>query len=136
MGAYLQWARPEIVDIDCDDCHLVVYDLATGEPTKWRGEPAPRKQGNPPPCVKKCPKGGPDKYSTLLPQNMECLQHYMECSATGSFPDDPIVRRHAAILRNIEHEVDRLKRREDINLIAMHQRVTQVADMATKAKRV
>jgi hypothetical protein len=129
----LFWLRPEIANIDCDRCFQYVYDLDKGEPVMWRGKPASRK-GVPPPCKKKCPKRGPDEFSTLLPINQECLQHYMECTATGNFPDDPLVKRHAAILRNIEREVEKLRRREDLNLVAMQQHVAQLSQWSDLAK--
>jgi hypothetical protein len=126
--------RPEIAKIDCDDCFLHVYDLEKGKPELWRGQPAKRR-GVPPPCKQKCPKRGPDEFSTLLPINEECVQHYMECTATGSFPDDPLVKRHAAILRNIEREVEKLRHRQDLTLIAMQQNVARMSEITDLARK-
>jgi hypothetical protein len=36
--------------------------------------------------------------------NREAYRHYSECRATGSFPDDPIVRRNAALIRAQEDQ--------------------------------
>lgn len=43
----------------------------------------------------------------LSPQNTAVLEHYLTCKAVGVFPDDPIVRRHARILREMEDRRDR-----------------------------
>jgi hypothetical protein len=37
----------------------------------------------------------------LSERNFLAYQHYLECRATGSFPDDAIVRRNARVLRSI-----------------------------------
>jgi hypothetical protein len=58
----------------------------------------------------------------------------MECSATGLFPDDAIVKRHAAILRVVEREVDKLRQREDLSLIAMQQGVAQMSKLSGLGK--
>ena len=51
-----------------------------------------------------CPKGSPENPKTLLPCNEIAYEHYRECRAVGQFPDDPIVRRNAAIIRGIEDD--------------------------------
>lgn len=96
-----------------------MYDLETGKPQLFRGRPSPRPVDVPPPCEKLCPKSKPFWYSDLLPQNAEALQHYQECSAVGHFPQDPIVARHASLLRQVERAIERGERREDILLTTM-----------------
>ena len=45
--------------------------------------------------------------TTLLPCNELAYEHYRECRAVGEFPDDPIVRRNAVIIRSVEDEIER-----------------------------
>lgn len=33
---------------------------------------------------------------------LECYDHYRECKAVGVFPDDAVVRRNAAAIRDVE----------------------------------
>lgn len=67
-----------------------------------------RPPGAPPPCDRcpKVPDDAPAKhwdYAVELSQrNERVYRHYLECKAVGSFPDDPIVRRHAGIIRRVE----------------------------------
>jgi hypothetical protein len=52
----------------------------------------------------------------LSPRNESALQHYRECRAVGCFPDDPIVRANAAIVRAWE---DLRKRQDDSDFYSM-----------------
>lgn len=38
----------------------------------------------------------------LTDKNVQAYQHYLECRAVGQFPDDPVVRRNAAVIRGVE----------------------------------
>ena len=103
---------PQVAFRDCLQCQEYVYDEATGRP--FRHPPhskrlVPRPPSAPPPCRIAglgCPKGTPENPLTLSDLNREAYRHYRECRATGNFPDDPIVRRNAAIIRR---EEDRAK---------------------------
>ena len=53
-----------------------------------------------------CPKGTPENPRNLLLCNELAYEHYRECRAVGEFPDDPIVRRNAAIIRAVEDEIE------------------------------
>jgi len=134
IWAMLAWARPEIDQLDCNDCFRFLYNIDTGEVQKWRGKPAKRPTDVPPPCGK-CPKQGPDKQTTLTVANRECVQHYLECRATGQFPDDPLVKRHAAILQMVEKEVEKIDRNQQVNIAAMQQSAAQMANMAKSMAR-
>jgi len=101
-GVRLTILHPEVAHRDCQDCEAFVYDEKTGERMKSRGEPVRRPVGNLPPCRTRangCPKGTPEQSRALTDQNWQAYQHYSECRAVGQFPDDPIVRRNAAIIR-------------------------------------
>lgn len=73
------------------------------------GNPLPRLPMFPAPCRtdKGCPKGTPENQRSLNEQNRRCYEHYKECRATGMFPDDPVVRRNAAVIRDVEDAVER-----------------------------
>ena len=82
-----------------------MYDEATGRPYEnppHSGRLVPRPAAAPPPCRIAglgCPKGTPEAPRSLRPANRAAYRHYCECRAAGRFPDDPIVRRNAAIIR-------------------------------------
>lgn len=63
----------------------------------------------PPMCRRKegCPKGTPENPNSLSPENERCYEHFRECKAVGQFPDDPIVRRNAAVIQEILDKYER-----------------------------
>ncbi len=74
-----------------------------------------RQSNNPPPCRPQrgrkfvgCPKGTPEEPRSLSRKNQAAYWHYLQCSATGCFPDDPIVRQNAALILQAERLVDTL----------------------------
>ena len=80
-----------------------------------RGQPLPRPHGTYPPChYGRCKKGSPDDFKTLLPKNWEAYSHYLECKATGHFPDDEIVKKNARVIYEVEQLIDKVERQEDI----------------------
>jgi hypothetical protein len=81
------------------------FDLDTS--ARGHGKRRPRPKGMLTPCWK-CPKIPRDaparerRYAEELSlRNQQALRHYRECAAVGSFPDDPIVRRNAALIREV-----------------------------------
>lgn len=77
------------------------------------GEYRERDASSPPECrtPKGCPKGTPEKSKALSSSNQLAYQHYLECKATGQWPDDAIVRRNAAVIREVEDYAERLQKR-------------------------
>jgi len=59
-----------------------------------------------------CPKGTPEKPNTLSPENELCYAHYKQCRSVGIFPDDPVVRRNAAVIHETEESVERARKIE------------------------
>jgi hypothetical protein len=110
MGVRLILAAPHVAFRDCMRCQQYVYDESTGQPFQHpsrSGRLVPRPPGAPPPCRIAglgCPKGTPENPIGLNAINREAYRHYRECRATGNFPDDPIVRRNAAIIREQEDQ--------------------------------
>lgn len=124
-GRILQLRHPLFAALSCGDCKKWLYD-DDGRPTMRNNYPLPsvpmaRPEGKPTPCYK-CPKFGGDvspsertpengATRTLSEKNSQVVRHYLECRAVGQFPDDPLVRRHAMLLRSVEDaEADRRQR--------------------------
>ncbi len=94
-----EWSR------SCKDCLTWLYD-DQGRVSKRAGLPVLRPAGTSPPCLQceKIPHGEVKVRANaveLSERNFLAYQHYLECRATGSFPDDAIVRRNARVLRSI-----------------------------------
>lgn len=132
--------HPEVAYRDCQHCLKFLYD-DKGKPVPSREAEISGKDGKyrerdsscPPECRtdKGCPKGTPEKPKTLTPENTQAWIHYRECKATNSFPDDPIVRRNATIIREIEEYADGLTDR------LKHEQIKQLmmASIMGKVKR-
>jgi hypothetical protein len=52
-------------------------------------------------------------------KNFAAWRHYRQCRAVGIFPDDPIVRRNAEIIREIEDEKAAKPLNDFLNLIQL-----------------
>lgn len=100
---------PLVAFRDCGHCKKWLYEEKTGKVAQRNGVDVPR--GNvPTPCDMPkmgCAKGHYDKQKTLNQRNRMAYQHYKECSAVGQFPDDSVVRRNAAIIRELEANYER-----------------------------
>ncbi len=113
-----EWGR------SCSDCVKWVFDDG-GKVSMRAGLPVLRPKGSPTPC-QKCPKipaSVPEKIREnaieLSDKNAQAWQHYLECRAVGAFPDDPIVRRNARILRDVYDERDQLPLWKLIQLMSL-----------------
>lgn len=98
----LRFEHPHLAVLPCHECQQFAHDLKTGKPQMYCGKKLPQHPKGPP-CVTEpgsCPKGKPGE-SDLLPVNQRVLEHFRQCRATGVFPDDGMVRMHAAILEPI-----------------------------------
>lgn len=119
--------HPWIANRDCGLCQKYFFNEDTGTVNVGRdGKPELRAdygEGNcPPPCRTEngCPKGTPEEPKSLNEHNQECYRHYCECRAVGQFPDDPVVRRNAAVIREIQDEYERTRGRSELkNLIQL-----------------
>lgn len=104
---------------DCGHCLQFLYNEETGAvELNRKGEPTKRHFGCPPPCRthRGCPKGTPEEPKGLSAKNQQAYLFHKECEAVGQFPDDPIVRQNARIIKAIEDMVAEAKRRELILL--------------------
>lgn len=108
---------PNVAARSCADCQKYLYEDKPGdfavEPMRRParvGLPLLRPPGAPTPCHQ-CPKipsgvePSPLNAIEMTDQNWQAYTHYLECKAIGRFPDDPIVRRNAAIIRRLEDAV-------------------------------
>ena len=109
QGVSLSILHPEIVSMDCGLCEKFRTDdnwnFTKGRDGKRElrlvncGDDFKAPCRNP---KKGCPKGTPDNPRTLSSDNELCYEHFKECRAVNQFPDDPIVRRNAAIISEAE----------------------------------
>ncbi len=101
------------------DDKLVDGTWQFGSIVKHRGQPAERRPFDHPPCRHgdHCPKGSPEAGRELSEKNQKAYSHYQECSATGQFPDDPIVRRNAGIIAAVEKQLEMAHRQVMQNLM-------------------
>ena len=116
--------HPEVAYRSCEDCKKYVYDHETGRKEEYpagSGLPVLRLPGSLPPChtgPSACAKVSPESKVELSERNQECYRHYLECRAVGSFPDDPVVRENAAVIRSIEDASVRIESRETLMSMA------------------
>jgi hypothetical protein len=101
----------EVASRSCADCQKYLYDdrpngMAT-KVTERGGQKVERIPGQRPRC-EWCPKVAkgdppvPASAQDISVRNLEAVVHYRECRAVLRFPDDPWVRRNAAIIRDVE----------------------------------
>ena len=110
--------HPEVAFRDCQDCVRHVYQ-PNGERLTRFGLPVVRPAGQKPPC-NACPKIAREEFPApwnagdLSHKNQRAYRHYLECKAVCRWPDDGIVRRNAALIRQVEEAVteQRQDRRE------------------------
>lgn len=109
----------------CEDCQKFMYLDVPGKPPATEpfmrgGLPVLRSPSQKPPCRYSdtpCPKGTPENQRTLSPLNVQVLEHYRECQATGQFPDDRIVRMNAGIIAETMRRLDQ-QRQQMMAIIA------------------
>lgn len=127
-GVRLALTHPQIAGRDCQHCQRFAYDELTGRPYQnppRNGKLIPRPAGNQPPCRIDgvgCPKGNPEHPTDLNERNRQAYRHYLECRAVGSFPDDPIVRRNAALIRAEEDRAETARWTDLRRLLTMRPR--------------
>ncbi len=113
-GVSLRILHPEVANRKCSDCRIWWYDTTTGRICRRNGEPQRRPEDQLLPCQipeMGCPKGTPEKDRSLTEYNRLAAETFVRWDATGTFPDDPIVRRNAAIIQKaIRDSLRKLKR--------------------------
>lgn len=117
-GVQLLLFHPEIAGRKCSDCIKYVHDDRPGRMgqivERPRGVPVLRIKNQRPRCewCPKVPKDEPPEPSSaveLSDRNWQAYRHYMECRAIGKFPDDPIVRRNAMLIRQAEDQAGEMR---------------------------
>jgi hypothetical protein len=105
-----------VADRSCADCCRFLFDDhggAFGKVVTRGGRPVERQRHHPPPChvCPKIPEGDPANpaFAVELDERSAAIYtHYRECKAVGRFPDDPLVRRHAALCQVVDEAVERV----------------------------
>lgn len=102
----------------CADCKQWLHHV--DGPLAWRpvekgGQKFRRPLGTLPPCgsCPKIPEGAapiPESAIELSQKNLRAYWHGEECRATGVWPDDPIIRRNAAILMRVREFCETFRR--------------------------
>lgn len=118
VGVRLVLLHAVVSERSCRECQDWLYTDKPGEfaskPFEHGGRKIPRPKGTKTPCYM-CPKQPPDVPEgercpetaiELSERNWRAWSHYRECRAVGHFPDDPIVRRNASIIRSAEELVE------------------------------
>lgn len=100
-GVRLHAKYPWLTNVTCEQCQAWWFDPLTGRTALREGEPLRRPVGDTLLCQTRegCPKGSPERPKGLSDRNKAAYRHFRECEATGLFPDDPIVKRNAAVIR-------------------------------------
>jgi hypothetical protein len=111
----------EVAYRDCEMCQQWLYEESGARAVRpGANEPIRRPPGVSTACrtPQGCPKGTPQSQQSLTPQNHKCYEHYMKCKAIGRFPDDPLVARHAGLIRELEEAADRMGQEQLRQLLA------------------
>lgn len=114
--------HPELYFRDCQHCLKYLYDEESGQLSKFRNEPVERIV--PAPCCnprheKGCPKGTAEKQKVLNSRNEKVYEHWKGCKATGLFPDDEIVKKHAALIQEVVESVKEVKQMKMMSLMML-----------------
>ena len=103
-GVVLALRHPRLDRRSCEQCVRYWYDDGDGgdgQLITLDGKPVIREDSMPPPCrtAVGCPVGTPESPKRLSSHNREAYKHFQSCEATGTFPDDEIVKRNAIVIR-------------------------------------
>jgi hypothetical protein len=102
--------HPTVAYRDCGHCQKYQYDEDKGRPIehpKGSGKYVKRHAKLPCETSTGCAKGTPDNQLSLSQRNQQAYLHYRQCKAVGDFPDDPIVRQNAGLIRAVEESAER-----------------------------
>lgn len=80
-------------------------ELPSGSGNRWANDNCLTPCRECPKIPNGCP---PDRRYAIEPteRSWKIFQHWRECRAVGHFPDDPWVKRHAAVLQGIQDDLD------------------------------
>lgn len=98
-GTRLKLLYPHLGRHTCAYCQKWWFDPATGETFAQDKKPIERTEEE---LLCKtetgCPLGTPEKQRTFSEKNQRAFEFDLHCRATGSWPDDPIVKRNAYVI--------------------------------------
>lgn len=100
-GVILEQRFPWFSKVSCDFCRKWWWSPLTNDVAR-EGIDGPALERDPRQTLLcadgQCPKGSPENPKTLSAKNRMAYRHFLQCEAAG-FPDDPIVRRNAEVIR-------------------------------------
>lgn len=99
-GVPLQVNYPWLSSTSCDFCKKYWYDPQEDYTARDKdGSPRLREGVLLCETASGCPKGTPENNKSLNTRNRQAFKHYLECETTNRFPPDPIVKRHAVVIK-------------------------------------
>lgn len=100
-GVILELKHPTVARRKCEDCKKWWFNEETGRIVERKGKRLVRPLDVVTLCQthEGCPKGTPENPLGLSEKNKTAWRHFQECDAACQFPDDPIVRHNARIIR-------------------------------------
>lgn len=118
----LLWQFPIVAAMDCAACTKNQTDEHWRfiEHPKGSGKILQRSSRSGPPCRYPhigCPKGTPENSRALNSRNAAAYRFHKECEAVNQWPDDAIVRRNAALIRDAERACERIKQDRQVHLL-------------------
>lgn len=113
MLAELEFTNPRLANRSCSDCQKFWYNEQTGLPIIQQGTGLPLARFGPTLCQTPngCPKGNPEiNAEPMAIANKWAISHFLSCEAVGIFPDDPVVKRHARLIRHERLKIERKRK--------------------------
>lgn len=99
LGVRIEKLYPHLNRTSCKWCQAKWFDPIDGTTAMDGKAYLDRPAGSGLMCDDgECPKGRPEAPRSFSQRNAQAYLHYGECSATGQWPDDPIVQRNAKVI--------------------------------------
>lgn len=98
-GVRLMALYPHFSRFSCESCRYWWVDPRSGTTARYNDQPLRRQGETLCETPQGCPAGHYTQQRRLSEKNVQAFRHYLECVAVGEFPDDPLVKHHARLIR-------------------------------------